>query len=143
AVSVLNGAAQAELNLPAPFGLPSPPKPAPELLAEVLIEVGRPHDADAWFDRALQRNANRSLSVLGRARAASATGQAAAARQHYEALLANYANADVDLPEVREARAALAVPPELPSGRSYGTWVGLFVAGAVLTPALVWYARTR
>ncbi len=97
AIGILNQAAQAELNLPAPFGLPSPPKPAPELLGEVLIEIGRPQEADAWFERALRRNANRSLSVLGRARAATASGQPALARQYYDALVANYAHADADL----------------------------------------------
>jgi tetratricopeptide (TPR) repeat protein len=140
AVDILTGAAQAELNLPAPFGLPSPPKPAAELLGETLIEVGRPREADAWFERALSRNANRSLSVLGRARAASASGQAAAARQHYEALVANYSNADGDLPELREARAALATPPPI---QPRAKWLAWFVAGAVLTPAIFWWARTR
>ena len=124
AVEILTRAAQAELNLPAPFGLPSPPKPAPELLGETLIEVGRPQEADAWFERALSRNANRSASVLGRARAAAASGQAAAAHQYYEALLANFAAADTDVAEAREARTALATGAAPSSAETvrYGWW---------------------
>ena len=60
----------AEQRLPAPLGLPKPVKPAAELLGEVLLEIGRPREAIAPFQIALRRNANRTLSVLGLARAA-------------------------------------------------------------------------
>ena len=79
-----------EAQLPAPLGLPAPIKPAPELLGEVLVELGRPARGDSLFRAALQRHANRSLSVLGLARATAAAGQAEASRRHYRALLANY-----------------------------------------------------
>jgi tetratricopeptide (TPR) repeat protein len=142
AVGILNAAAQAELNLPAPFGLPSPPKPAPELLGEVLIEIGRPQDADVWFERALSRNANRTLSVLGRARAAVASGQPAAARQHYEALLANFEHADANLSEVREARAALSTttsPTLVPTNR--GLWPT--IGGLVVIVSIAGWLKMR
>jgi tetratricopeptide (TPR) repeat protein len=45
--------------------MPARRPPAPELLGEVLLEVGRPQDAIELFEQALRRNPNRSLSVLG------------------------------------------------------------------------------
>jgi tetratricopeptide (TPR) repeat protein len=108
AVEILRAAAQAEMQLPPPLGPPKPIKPAPELLGEVLLELGRPRDAMEPFRLALQRNANRTLSVLGLARAAMALGDTTSARTQYRALLANYDEADTDLPEVKEARGALA-----------------------------------
>ena len=108
AVEILRAAAQAEQQLPAPLGLPKPIKPAPELLGEVLTEIGRPREALAPFQQALRRNANRTLSVLGLARAAQASGDIATARAQYGALLRNYAGADAGLPELTEARAAIS-----------------------------------
>jgi len=108
AVGILREAADRESKLPPPLGLPAPIKPAPELLGEVLLALNRPREAAPFFEQALARNRNRSRSVLGLARAAAATGDAAAARKHYTALLDNLRDADPDLPLVREARAALA-----------------------------------
>ena len=100
-------AAEREAQLPAPLGLPAPIKPAPELLGEMLVDAGRPAEAIAVLrSRRSRRNPNRSLSVLGLARAAAAAGDAGAARRHYTALLANFDEADADLPLLREARAA-------------------------------------
>ena len=107
AVRILREAAEAESRLPAPLGLPAPLKPAPELLGEVLLTLGRPGEATPFFEQALTRNPNRSRSVLGLARSATAVGDADGARRHYTALLANFDQADADLPLVREARAAL------------------------------------
>jgi tetratricopeptide (TPR) repeat protein len=104
AIAIMDAATQAELRLPAPLGLPHPIKPAPELLGEMLLEIGRPADARTAFERALTRNANRSLSILGLARAAAALKQPAAAREQYRKLLANWDGAD-DSPELREVRA--------------------------------------
>lgn len=77
AVAILKTATQAELTLPPPLGLPAPIKPAPELLGEVLIELGRPGEAVEPFRQALARNANRTLSVQGLARASAAVSQPA------------------------------------------------------------------
>jgi tetratricopeptide (TPR) repeat protein len=106
-VEILRAAARAELRLPQPLGLPNPIKPAAELLGEVLHDLGRPREALEPFRQALQRNANRTLSVLGLARAATALGETETAREHYRALLANYEQADADRPELIEARAAI------------------------------------
>jgi tetratricopeptide (TPR) repeat protein len=108
ALSTLDAAARAELQLPAPLGLPVPIKPAPELLGDLLIEAGRAGEADAFFDAALERNPKRSLALAGRARAAAASGQAARARARYDELLGNFASADDNLPLLQEARRARA-----------------------------------
>ena len=145
AVGLLETAAQAELNLPPPLGLPAPIKPAPELLGEVLLEVGRPGGAAPQFESVLKRHANRSLSVLGRARAAAATGDTATARQRYQDLLANYDRADADIAEVQEARAALAATATPTPGTNIVPWIS---AGVVLGVFVLWWGsrgsrRTR
>ena len=78
----------------------------------MLLETGHPAEAVNAFEQGLRRNANRTLSVLGLARAETALGHTDAARRHYRQVLANLDRADADLPEVKEARAAMA-----PSGR--------------------------
>jgi len=112
AVAILRAAAQSEAQLPAPLGLPEPIKPAPELLGDVLIELGRGAEAVEPFELALRRNPNRSLSVLGLARASAAAQQPEVARRHYAAWLANMDRADADLPALAEAHAALAGPDQ-------------------------------
>jgi tetratricopeptide (TPR) repeat protein len=113
-VNILREAVRAELQLPPPLGLPEPLKPSPELLGEVLLEAGRPRDAIEPFEQALRRNANRSLSVLGRARAAAATGDVETARVRYRELLVNFDGADPGLREVEEARKAIETPAVTP-----------------------------
>ena len=107
AVEILRAAMEAEQRLPAPLGPPKPVKPAAELLGDILLEIGRPRDAIAPFQIALGRNANRTLSVLGLARATRAAGDITASLAQYRALLVNYARADAGLPALDEARAAL------------------------------------
>jgi tetratricopeptide (TPR) repeat protein len=148
AIGILQAAASAENDLPAPLGLPAPVKPAPELLGEVLLEVGRPREAVEPFERTLQRHGNRSLSVLGLARAATALGDAGEAGRRYRELLANFDGADADLPELAEARSALAQlerpKPRLLTGVPVWLTVGgLAVAALGLSAGLTWRARRR
>jgi predicted Zn-dependent protease len=117
AIEILKSAARSELDLPAPLGLPLPIKPAPELLGEVLLEAGQPADAAAQFESVLRLRPNRSLSILGLARAAAASGNKAGAQQRYRELLNNYDHADADLPELKEARAHVASGPPNSGGR--------------------------
>ena len=107
AVQTLQAATRAELQLPPPLGLPAPIKPAPELLGEVLLELKRPNEAIEPFEQALRRNPNRSLSVLGLARAAAALGRTETARERYVELMTNFDAADRDLPELEEARRVI------------------------------------
>lgn len=94
-----------ERELPPPLGPPRPIKPAPELFGEILLELQRPREAAAEFERALQRWPNRSLSLLGLARASAALGERGSARRHYDRLLRNWQGADAGLPELKEARS--------------------------------------
>ena len=148
AVRTLQAAAEREASLPAPLGLPAPIKPAPELLGEVLVAAGRPAEAVPLFEQALRRNPNRSLSVLGLARASAAAGNADAARRQYAALIANFDNADADLPQLQEARAAVAsnaasqvLPARLKPSR-YG-WMIAAAALAGITLAIYVRKKTR
>jgi tetratricopeptide (TPR) repeat protein len=93
-----------ERELPPPLGLPRPIKPAPELFGEILLELGRPREAAAEFERSLERWPNRSLALLGLARASAALGDRDTARRHYGRLLVNWRSADPVLPELQEAR---------------------------------------
>jgi tetratricopeptide (TPR) repeat protein len=104
AVSLLKEAAAAEGQLPTPAGPPLVIKPSQELLGEVLSDAGRSREAAAAFDEALKRYPNRSLSVLGLARALAAAGAREDARAHYKRFAANWRQADVDRPELAEAR---------------------------------------
>jgi len=141
AVRILQTAASAEGELPPPLGLPAPMKPAPELLGEVLLEVGRPREAVAPFEQALRRNANRSLSTLGLARAATAMGDAATARRHYGQLLANYRGADADRPETTEARTYLDKGREPATSPITRTLAIALAGGALIVVAAVWVRR--
>jgi tetratricopeptide (TPR) repeat protein len=93
-----------ERELPTPLGLPRPIKPAPELFGEILLELGRPREAAAEFERSLVRWPNRSPALLGLARASAALGDRTSARRHYGRLLVNWRSADPGLPELQEAR---------------------------------------
>jgi tetratricopeptide (TPR) repeat protein len=136
AIEILRAAAQAEGEFPPPLGLPAPIKPAPELLGEVLLEIGRPREAVEPFERALQRNANRSLSVLGLARAAAAMGDGPTAVRHYGQLLTNYTGADPELPELVEARAHLEK-----KGLESRTVAIALTGSALLVVAVLWTRR--
>ena len=106
AVARMQEAVVLEGQLPPPLGLPRPIKPASELSGEILLELRRPQEAAAAFERALKRAPNRSLALLGLARAAAAGGNRESARRHYRRFLANWSRADPGLPELKEARTA-------------------------------------
>jgi tetratricopeptide (TPR) repeat protein len=105
AVLRMQEAVALERELPPPLGPPRPIKPAPELFGEILLELGRPGEAAAQFERALARWPNRSLTLLGLARASAALGHRDSARRHYRRLLVNWRRADPGLPELQEARS--------------------------------------
>jgi tetratricopeptide (TPR) repeat protein len=88
------------------FGPPVVVKPAHELAGELLLDLGRPAEARRHFEQALARAPRRSLSLLGLARAAARSGDAAAARQAYADLARSWRQADPDLPELAEVGAA-------------------------------------
>jgi tetratricopeptide (TPR) repeat protein len=98
-------AAEAEERAP-PVGPPSF-LPSHELLGRALLDAGRPEEAVAAFERALERRPNRSAALLGLARAHAAAGDPEGAAAAYRQLLANWKDADPDLAALAEALAGI------------------------------------
>jgi tetratricopeptide (TPR) repeat protein len=105
ATEALREAVALERQLPPPLGPPRPIKPASELAGEILLELGRPREAVTELERSLLAWPNRSLTLLGLARAHAALGDKAAARRYARALVRNWQNADPGLAELSEVRA--------------------------------------
>ncbi len=103
AVAALTEAAKLEDDM----SLVGPPvdPPARELLADLLLALGRAPEAAAAYEASLQRTPLRSSALLGRARAAVKAGDAEGATRWYRLLLRNWHAADTALPELAEVRA--------------------------------------
>lgn len=101
--------------LPFDYGPPVPVKPPHELAGEMLLASKRPKEALAEFDLALKQAPRRALSLLGRARALAAVGDAAAATSAYRELAAVWQQADGEVSGLDEVKAALAQPPMAPT----------------------------
>ncbi len=80
ALELLNEAIEDETSRPAYYGPPHVPKPADELMGEVLLALGRPAEAIVMFEQSLGRHTNRTLSLLGLARAQTAAGDSQASQ---------------------------------------------------------------
>ena len=78
--------------------------PARELYADLLLELGQPSAALEEYARSLEANPQRFRSILGIARAAKQSGDSSKARDSYRSLLELASAADVDRPELKEAR---------------------------------------
>ena len=81
--------------------------PAREMLADFLLERGRPKEALAEYERCLTTSPGRLNSLYGAGFAAERAGEREAARRHYAAL-ATMVAADADRPEVAHARQFVA-----------------------------------
>src|SRR6266545_4576774 len=86
ALALAREAAAAEDAMTFEVGPPSVVKPAHELLGEMLLKVGDAAEARAEFERSLAHTPQRSLSLLGLARAAAKSGDRAAAQDAYKRL---------------------------------------------------------
>jgi tetratricopeptide (TPR) repeat protein len=75
-----------------------------EIYAEALTAAGQHAAALESYEKVLDVRPNRALALLGAARAARATGDAAKARTRYATLAALWKNADADLPLLAEVR---------------------------------------
>jgi hypothetical protein len=82
--------------------------PMRELLGELLLEAGRPAEAQREFELSLTSVPNRFRSLAGAARAAALAGHKAKARLHYEQLLALARDADSERAPLKVAREFLA-----------------------------------
>lgn len=74
AVATLRQAVQLEEQTPFGYGPPFPPKPALELLGEILLETDRAEAAATAFQASLERTPRRARSLQGLNKAAAAAG---------------------------------------------------------------------
>src|SRR4030095_12149729 len=79
--------------------------PMRELLGELLLEAGRPDEAQREFDASLQTVPNRYRSLAGAARAAALLHHEQDALTYHQRLLALTQDADSERPEILAARA--------------------------------------
>ena len=86
----------------------APTSPAHVLLADLLLARGDAAGSLAMYRAMAAAYPNRANTALGIARASAATGDTAAARVAYAALLQTWTRADAGLPAADEARAYLA-----------------------------------
>ena len=100
AIELMKEAVAAEDGAPYEFGPPIPPKPAHELLGEILLSLGRPDLARVQFELALLRAPKRALSLLGLARSFVQSGKKVEARETYTELRRMWSRAD---PEILKA----------------------------------------
>jgi tetratricopeptide (TPR) repeat protein len=96
-------------NLPYAFGPPSPEKPSEELLGELLLKANKAAEAREAFAASLQRAPRRAESLLGLARAESATGDKVDAAKSYAELLEVWKNADPGYAPKEEAQRYISV----------------------------------
>ena len=90
AIELMQAAAADENSRPLSYGPPDIPKPAHELLGEMLLARGNPEQATVEFGISLSRNTGRSLSLLGLARAQEAAGALEAAADTRALLARNW-----------------------------------------------------
>lgn len=107
----LDRAFEAFAELPPPNETPDPGKPPYELLGDILLDAGQPVAAIEAYKRQLELRRGRARSLIGLARAAAAAGDRALAADSYRRLLDQWAEADPDRPELREAREFLGATP--------------------------------
>lgn len=97
AVTTLREATRLEDAMPFEFGPPATVKPSHELLGEVLLQAGRPREAEVEFTRALALAPRRARSLIGLAHAALAGGDQATAARAQADLRAIWHDADPDV----------------------------------------------
>jgi tetratricopeptide (TPR) repeat protein len=106
-IALLREAAEIETATPKHAVTPAPTLPAHELLGDLLTEQKRPAEALVAYRRALELYPRRFNSLLGAARAAYASGDAARARIYY-AQLVEIASDSTRQPGLTEARRFVA-----------------------------------
>jgi tetratricopeptide (TPR) repeat protein len=98
ALVLMMSAAAAESSQPMYYGPPHVPKPSNELTGEMLLTLGRPEEAIAYFTESLKRSTARTQSLLGLARAQEAVGDPQAA-QTWQELQTNWRG---DISDIRD-----------------------------------------
>lgn len=96
AITLMREATVLEDSMPVEFGPPGDVKPAHELFGEILLQAGRPREAQREFARQLQLAPKRALALRGLARAAAAAGDSAVAARANADLRLIWHGADAD-----------------------------------------------
>ena len=80
--------------------------PAREMLADMLLEMGRPEQALAEYEKSLKTDPNRFNGLYGAAQAAASAHDSEKAKLYYSQLLKNCGNGE--RPELARAKTLLA-----------------------------------
>ena len=107
AVGLVRAAADLDATMDKHPATPSSVLPARELLADLLLEINQPDAALTEYKAVLRTDPNRFRSLLGEARAAKQAGDAAAAHDAYQKLVALSKPSAPERPELAEAKAYL------------------------------------
>jgi tetratricopeptide (TPR) repeat protein len=110
AVKLLGAAADLEDSTEKQPITPGPVLPARELLADLLLDLGRSGEALKEFEASLRNAPNRFNSLFGAARAAELSGDREKAVRFYAQLVAVCDRADSDRPELTAAKRFLEKP---------------------------------
>ncbi|HEX6306873.1 MAG TPA: tetratricopeptide repeat protein [Longimicrobiales bacterium] len=86
---------------------PGPLLPARELEGDLLLELGRPADALAAYEKTLEREPRRARALYGAARAAEQAGNREVATARYREILEVMAKGEASRPEIVAARRFL------------------------------------
>ena len=108
ALKLMRGAADLEDSTEKHVSMENRLYPMRELLGDMLLELGRPGDALAEYDKSNHATPNRLRGFYSAAKAAEAAGDAAKARVYFTRLAALGDKADAQRREVTEAKAWLA-----------------------------------
>jgi Tfp pilus assembly protein PilF len=108
ALKAMRAAADAEDKTEKATVTPGPLAPARELYGAMLLENGVAGEALTAFETTLKKEPRRLGAMIGAAKAAEKSGDAAKARQYYAAVVALAENADPVRPEIKDAQAFMA-----------------------------------
>lgn len=103
AITLARQAAEMQASMPFRYGPPRISKPTSELLADLLLELGRYQEASEYYADQLSRSQLRTNSLIGLARASLKTGDETAAQEAYDSLSKIWRGADQGLPMQIEA----------------------------------------
>lgn len=106
-------AADIEETQDPPSGPTYPMKPSHELYGEILLAAGKAEEARAQFEESMARTPNRTASLLGLARAATALGDADVAARAYSTLATFLTAADDAVPFLDEVRSHTTATTDL------------------------------
>jgi tetratricopeptide (TPR) repeat protein len=109
ALNIMRRAAELESSTEKHPVTPGEVLPARELLADMLLDMGRYDEALAEYEATLERSANRFNSLYGAGRAAELVGHKKKATIYYRNLLEVAVQADTESPRLQHARRVLAI----------------------------------